>query len=265
MRRWVAVLWHASFSCVAAALYFAFALPRWWELMGVTSHTLGTVLRIVTGALIGLAALPVVFTLLRTRRPEFRTPVLALRLRTASIGLHVVAGVLIIGAAISEIWLSLDDAGQWLFGLYGAAAALALLGIFAFYLADIAELPPPPPKPLKHETPKQRRGRKKGDEDTHETETTEAADTEDEAPSDDADADADVDDQPKDEPAEVTADAEEPVATPEEPDEAETTAAEDSPSPETANGKTPDSDTSEKVEPTRRRRRRLRGGVAVED
>ncbi|MGZ8748398.1 MAG: respiratory nitrate reductase subunit gamma, partial [Mycobacterium sp.] len=137
MRRWVAVLWHASFSCVAAALYFAFVLPRWWELMGTTSHTLGTVLRIVTGVLIGLAALPVVFMLLRTRRPEFRTPLLALRLRTASIVLHVLAGVLIIGAAISEIWLSLDDAGQWLFGIYGAAAAIALLGIFAFYLADV--------------------------------------------------------------------------------------------------------------------------------
>ncbi len=106
-------------------------------------------LRIVTGALIGLAALPVVFTLLRTRRPEFGTPQLALTLRTSSIALHVLAGVLIIGAAISEIWLSLDSAGQWLFGIYGAAAAIALLGIFAFYLAFVAELPPPPPKPLK--------------------------------------------------------------------------------------------------------------------
>jgi len=257
-------LWHASFSCVAAALYFAFALPRWWELMGVTSHTLGTVLRIVAGALIGLAALPVVFTLLRTRRPEFRTPLLALRLRTASIGLHVVAGVLIIGAAISEIWLSLDDAGQWLFGLYGAAAALALLGIFAFYLADIAELPPPPPKPLKPKTPTQRRGRrKKDDEDTPETE---AADTEDEASSSDVDdAAPDADDQPKDKPAEVTVDAEEPKSTATEPDEAKATTADDDPSPETKNGTSPDSGTPEKAEPPRRRRRRLRGGVAVED
>ena len=37
----------------------------------------------------------------------------------------------IVGAAISEIWLSLDSAGQWLFGIYGAAAAIALLGVFA--------------------------------------------------------------------------------------------------------------------------------------
>src|SRR5213592_3210042 len=165
MRRWVAVLWHASFSCIAAALYFVFVLPRWWELLGDTSHTLGTVLRIVTGALIGLAALPVAFTLLRTRRPEFGTSQLALRLRTSSIALHVLAGVLIIGTAISEIWLSIDSVGQWLFGIYGAAAAIALLGIFAFYLAFVAELPPPPPKPLKPKKAKQgRRGRRKAAE-----------------------------------------------------------------------------------------------------
>jgi len=262
MRRWVAVLWHASFCCVAAALYFAFVLPRWWELMGVTSHTLGTVLRIVAGALIGLAALPVVFTLLRTRRPEFRTPLLALRLRTGSIVLHVLAGVVIIGAAISEIWLSLDDAGRWLFGLYGAAAALALLGIFAFYLADIAELPPPPPKPLKPKTPKQRRGRRNKDDEDGPADAADAdaadsedADTEDEGSSDDgADEAADSDDASEDKPAEVTAEAEEPESTASEP---ESTAEETT----KTNGKTPD----EKAEPTRRRRRRMRGGVALED
>ena len=151
--RW---LWHASFSIAAGVLYFFFVLPRWPELTGRHRHTLGTVLRIVTGALIGLAALPVVFTLLRTRKPEFGTPQLALSLRTSSIGLHVLAGVLIIGAAISEIWLSLDSAGRWLFGIYGAAAAIALLGILAFYLAFVAELPPPPPKPLKPKAEKHR-------------------------------------------------------------------------------------------------------------
>ena len=92
MGRTVAVVWHASFSVAAGVLYFFFVLPRWPELLGDTSHTLGTVLRIVTGALIGLAALPVVFTLLRTRRPEFGTPQLALTLRTSSIALHVLAG-----------------------------------------------------------------------------------------------------------------------------------------------------------------------------
>ena len=161
MRRGVAVSWHASFSAIAAVLYFVFVLPRWYELTGQTSHSLGTVLRIVAGALIGLAALPVVFTLLRTRRPEFGTPQLALTLRTSSIALHVLAGALIIGTAISEIWLSLDHAGRWLFGIYGAAAAIAMLGMFTFYLAFIAELPPPPPKPLKVREPKQRRDTRK--------------------------------------------------------------------------------------------------------
>ena len=177
MGRTVAVVWHASFSIAAGVLYFFFVLPRWPELLGDTSHTLGTVLRIVTGALIGLAALPVVFTLLRTRRPEFGTPQLALTLRTSSIALHVLAGALIIGTAISEIWFSVDRAGQWLFGIYGAAAAIALLGIFAFYLAFVAELPPPPPKPLKAKKAKQgRRGRRKAAEDAAEDDVPEAED-----------------------------------------------------------------------------------------
>ena len=177
MGRKVAVAWHASFSIAAGVLYFFFVLPRWPELMGTTSHTLGTVLRIVTGAVIGLAALPVVFTLLRTRRPELGTPQLALSLRTSSIGLHVLAGVLIIGAAISEIWLSLDSAGRWLFGIYGAAAAVALLGIFAFYLGFVAEMPPPPPKPLKPKAEKKgRRGRRNAAEDAHAA-SDEAADS----------------------------------------------------------------------------------------
>jgi hypothetical protein len=264
MRRWVAVLWHASFSCIAAGLYFLFVLPRWWELMGVTTHTLGTVMRIVTGALIGLAALPVVFTLLRTRRPEFRTPLLALRLRTTSIALHIVAGVLIIGAAISEIWLSLDDAGQWLFGLYGAAAAIALLGIFAFYLADIAELPPPPPKPLKPKSQKQRRGRGAKAEDEKAVDETEEAEAQC-GTTVDADAPSDADDLAQDEPAEVTAESEEPDADlgadPAVPEES----ADDETHTESTNGKLPADEPADKVVPTRRRRRRLRGGVAVDD
>ena len=81
MGRSVAVIWHASFSIAAGVLYFFFVLPRWLELSGESRTTLGTALRIVAGALIGLAALPVVFTLLHTRRPEFGTPQLALTLR----------------------------------------------------------------------------------------------------------------------------------------------------------------------------------------
>jgi hypothetical protein len=252
MSRTVAVVWHASFSIAAGVLYFFFVLPRWWELSGDTSHTLGTVLRIVTGALIGLAALPVVFTLLRTRRPEFGTPQLALRLRTSSIVLHVLAGVLILGTAISEIWFSLDSAGQWLFGIYGAAAAIALLGIFAFYLAYVAELPPPPPKPLKPKKAKQgRRGRKAAEEAADEATEEATEDAADEAADETPKPDDDSESESGEKPAEVTAEsseAAEPESTAEEPEPA------DEPEAESTNGGL-----------RNRRRRRLRGRVAVED
>lgn len=149
MRRGIAVSWHALSFLFAAVLYFVFVLPRWWELMGDVSHTVGTTLRIVTGVVIGLTALPVVLNLLKVRKPEFGTPQLALSLRIWSIVGHVLAGVLIVGTAVTEIWVDLDSAGQWLFGVYGAAAAIAVLGAAAFYLALVAETPPPPPKPLK--------------------------------------------------------------------------------------------------------------------
>src|SRR5437588_7777432 len=60
MGRRAATLWHATFSIAAGVLYFFFVLPRWSELTGETSHTLGTALRIVAGVVIALAALPVV-------------------------------------------------------------------------------------------------------------------------------------------------------------------------------------------------------------
>ncbi|MCG5432893.1 hypothetical protein LV457_11425 [Mycobacterium sp. MYCO198283] len=164
MRRTVAIGWHAVFSVAAGVLYFFFVLPRWQELLGSVSHTTGTVLRIVVAALVGLAALPVVFTLLRTRKPEYGAPQLALTLRTLSIAGHVLAAVIILGTAISEIWLSVDDYGRWLFGLYGAAAAIAVLAMFAFYLSFLAELPPPPPKPIKGKKKRKRRRRSKGDD-----------------------------------------------------------------------------------------------------
>jgi MFS family permease len=250
MGRTVAVVWHASFSIAAGVLYFFFVLPRWPELLYDTSHTLGTVLRIVAGALMGLAALPVVFTLLRTRRPEFGTPQLALALRTTSIALHVLAGVLIIGTAISEIWLSLDRAGPWLFGIYGAAAAIALLGIFGFYLAFVAELPPPPPKPLKSKEPKKRRRGRKATEDAQAADTADTDATED---VETAEAD-DKAEENEDVPAEVTA-AEEESSSPEDGESRV----------QAANGRPRNRRPSGKAEPTRRRRRRLRGGVAVED
>jgi hypothetical protein len=160
MRRWIAIAWHASFLVLAAALYFLFVLPRWFELTGAWPVGLGTPMRIVCGVLIGLAALPVAFTWIHTRKPEFGNPQLALSMRFWSIVLHVLAGVLIAGAAVAEIWLTLDAAGQWLFGIYGAAAAIAVLGALSFYLAWVAEQAPPPPKPLK---PKKQRTRRRGE------------------------------------------------------------------------------------------------------
>jgi len=190
--RTVATVWHASLSVLAAILYFLFVLPRWWELTGFTPHVLGTVLRVTLGVLIGLAALPVLAVLKHSRKPEYGTPQLALTLLTGAIVAHLVAGTLIAGTAVSEIWLSLDGFGVWLFGIYGAAAAIALLGIGAFYLAFVAEMPPPPPKPIKPKTekqPKQRRwwGKK-----------TAAADETDEADADSEDEDDAEDDEAQD-------------------------------------------------------------------
>jgi hypothetical protein len=206
MRRWIAVLWHASFFVLAGALYFFFVLPRWFELTGAWSSGLGLAMRIVCGALIGLAALPVVFTLLRTRKPEFGTPQLALTLRFWSIVLHVLAGALIIGAAISEIWVSLDAAGQTLFGIYGAAAAVAVLGALSFYLAFAAELPPPPPKPLKLKSQTRRRrggaGTDSADEEVDEVvadEDTVSADADEPEPSDSVEPDENADEDDEDE------------------------------------------------------------------
>lgn len=214
MRRGIASLWHASSLVLAGVLFFLFVIPRWFELTGQWPGTLGTVLRIVCGVLVGLTALPVVLTLARTRKPELGTPALALSLRVWSIIGHVAAGVLITGAAISEIWLDLDTAGQWLFGIYGAAAAIALLAAFAFYLAFVAELPPPPPKPLKVKAEKQsRRGRDAdapvaADEPAGDAaETTEDPDSDESAAADSAET-AETEDEPESteaaEPAEET-------------------------------------------------------------
>jgi len=257
MGRKAAVFWHATLSVVAGVLYFCFVLPRWWELMGNTTHALGTAARIVGGVVIALAALPVVFTWLRTRKPEFGTPQLALTLQICSIAAHVLAGVLIVGTAISEIWLNLDTVGQWLFGIYGAAAAIAVLGILGFYLSFVAELPPPPPKPIKPKKDKERRRRrgKKGaetddvEEGVEDTEDT-AADSGDTETTETLDQDV------------------EPAVTAEEPDvesEAEEAPAlEDTVADETPQGGLRNRRPSGKSSSGRRRRTR-RGGVAVDD
>jgi MFS family permease len=238
MGRFTAMAVHLSVCLVGGALYFLFVLPRWWELMGDTSHTLGTVLRIVTGLLVAVAALPVLLTLIRTRRPEFATPELALRLRLWSVILHVTAGALIVATAVTEIWVSLDSAGPWLFGVYGAAAALAILGILAFYLAFVAEQPPKPPKPAKEKKPRRKRGKKteaEAEETTaEEAEATEREETE--APEEPAN---------DEKPAEVSAEA------PAEP-EAE-------PEAGALRNKRPSGKTSHRL------RRRNRGGVALDD
>lgn len=266
MGRKVAILWHASFSIAAGVLYFFFVLPRWPELMGDTTHSVGTTLRIVAGALIALAALPVVFTLLRTRKPELGTPQLALSIRVASIVAHVLAGVLIIGTAISEIWLSLDAAGRWLFGIYGAAAAIALLGFFAFYLSFVAELPPPPPKPIKAKKPK--KTRKRGIRRTKDDE----ADAEDVSEDDEADAE-DASEEAEDEAEDETAEADEAGETVEAAEEAEqpeaTAATEADESEATEESDEPRAKLRNR-RPTgkgshRMRRRRTRGGVALDE
>ena len=273
MGRKAAVVWHAAFSIVAGLLYFFFVLPRWPELMGDTSHTLGTVGRIVGGVLIALAGLPVVFTLLRDRKPEYGAPQLALTLQTSSIVAHVLAGVLIVGTAISEIWLSLDSVGQWLFGVYGAAAAIALLGIFGFYLSFIAELPPPPPKPLKPKKEKQwRRGRKEADE-AEEAVGDDAEDSEAEADQDtEADGDeAETAETPDEEgqPGEVTAETDvestavEPESTADEPPAVDETDAEDALEDAAGRGLRNRRPTGKSS--GHRRRRPRRGGVAVQD
>jgi hypothetical protein len=282
MGRKAAVFWHATFSIVASVLYFGFVLPRWWELTGDTSHALGTAARIVAGLVIALAALPVVFTLLRSRKPEFGTPRLALTLQTGSVVAHVLAGVLIVGTAISEIWLNLDNVGQWLFGIYGAAAAIAVLGIFGFYLSFVAELPPPPPKPIKPKKEKgQQRRRRKKDGEAEDTEAAEesAADEAEAAEgteADDTDGDGDeaeTSETPDDEqqPAEVTAQGPEVDSALVEP---ESTAHEEPAVEDTEVDDTDAADASAAGLRNRRptgkssgthRRRRTRRGLAVED
>ena len=273
MRRKAAVFWHATLSVAAGVLYFCFVLPRWWELMGNTTHTLGTAVRIVAGVVIALAALPVVFTWLRDRKPEYGTPQLALTLQTCSVVAHVLAGVLIVGAAISEIWLNLDTVGQWLFGVYGAAAAIAVLGILGFYLSFVAELPPPPPKPIKPKKDKQQRRRlKKGAETDTETEEGEAEEGEEGEADEDTAADGDDAETAKtpdqdDEPAKVTAEEPDAESTAEESESTaqEAPALEDTADAETPQGGLRNRRPSGKSSTGHRRRRTRRGGVAVED
>lgn len=192
--RTVATVWHASLSTLAILIYFLFVLPRWWELTGFSTHVLGTVLRVLLGLLVAAMALPVASVLKQSRKPEFGTPQLALSLRTGSIVAHLVSAVLITGTAVSEIWLSLDSFGVWLFGIYGAAAAIAVLGIGAFYLAFVAEMPPPPPKPIKPKSEKKPRrwGKKSGEAKAEDAKDSDAEDSEDSGGAKDAEDSGDA-------------------------------------------------------------------------
>src|SRR6218665_1469994 len=62
-RRGFAVAWHAVFFSLAGCLFFFFVLPRWPELSGDVSRHLGTALRIATGVVLALTALPLALTL----------------------------------------------------------------------------------------------------------------------------------------------------------------------------------------------------------
>lgn len=249
-RKWF-LLWHVLFAVAAGVLYFYCVLPRWYELMGEMPRALGMAGRIASGALIGLAALPVVFVLLRTRSRELGVPQLAVNIRVCSIVAQVLAAVLIIGTAISEIWLSLDTAGRYLFAIYGAAAAIAVLGIFGFYLSFIAELPPPPPKPIKAKKPKKRL-RKKAEQ-PQEAETQEAEETEEAEAQPVAVADTEAAE-------ETTEAAQEPAEAAQEPaEEPATVSAEKTETRPGLQNRRPTGKGSHRM------RRRARGGIAVDE
>ncbi|TEA02072.1 hypothetical protein [Mycobacteroides salmoniphilum] len=138
---------HAALSLIAGLLFFFFVLPRWPELNGATGHAFGTGLRILAGLLLAAAGVPALLSWRQSRRPEFATPQLALTLRAAAFTGHFLAGALIIGTAIAEIWLNLDRFGIWEFGVYGAAAAIGILAFAAYHLAFVAESPEKERKP----------------------------------------------------------------------------------------------------------------------
>lgn len=165
MGRRAATALHLGLILLGAVLYVVFVLPRWWVLTGDVPTTLATAGRIAAALPVGAAAVPVWLTLQQSMKPSLQTPELALRLRAWSAVLHVAAAVLIMLAAITEIWLSLEVGGPWLFGVYGAAAAITILAVAAFYLSFVAEKPPAPPKPpkaTKVKTPKVKTPKKKG-------------------------------------------------------------------------------------------------------
>ena len=192
MGRRAATALHLTLILIGAVLYALFVLPRWWVLTGAMPATLATVGRIAAALPVGAAAAPVWLELQRSLRASAATPELALRLRAWSGALHLIAGALILLAAITEIWLPLDAGGPYLFGVYGAAAAIAVLAVAAFYLSFVAEkppAPPKPPKPKKQKKPKKPRGKKADAEAETGPSDSETTDSEADAESDSAESD----------------------------------------------------------------------------
>ena len=200
---------HIALVLVGLLLYLMFVLPRWWVLTGDIPTGVATAGRLAAGIPIALAALPVFAILRDALGRTAKTPELALRLRAWSAVLHIVAGGLILLAAIVEIWLRLGVAGPYLFAVYGAAASIAILAVLALYLSFVAEKPPAEPKPPKPpkakkvkadktKSEKTPRGKKKlgtaeSADESADLETTDVVPDESTVVNTDADADADAD------------------------------------------------------------------------
>lgn len=137
MGRTTVITMHIVMWAIAAVLFGVFVLPRWWELTGVFTHSLGTVMRIITGVCLLAAAVLVVVLLLPARRSA-TTPHLAVILRVWAAVTQALAGALVVLLATAEIWVDPRTTRMWLFGGYGAAAALAVLG-FTMLLASLNE------------------------------------------------------------------------------------------------------------------------------
>lgn len=140
---------HLALILVGLLLYLVFVLPRWWVLTGDIPTGVAIAGRLAAGVPIALAALPVFAILRDALARTARVPELALRLRAWSAVLHLIAGGLIVLAAVVEIWLRLSVGGPYLFAVYGAAASIAILAVLALYLSFVAEKPPAEPKPPK--------------------------------------------------------------------------------------------------------------------
>ena len=154
---------HLGLILLGALLYLVFVLPRWWVLTGDIPSGVALAGRLAAGIPIALAALPVFAILRDALSRKAKTPELALRLRAWSAVLHLVAGGLIVLAAVVEIWLHLGVGGPYLFAVYGAAGSIAILAVLALYLSFVAEKPPAepkPPKPKKVKAEKTPRGKK---------------------------------------------------------------------------------------------------------